>query len=99
MQKEISSKLTYNYLLHLPEDYAEAEKWPMIVYLHGIGAKGNHLGMLKAHGLPEILDGWDDFPFIVISPQCPSDQEWSISTLSALVSRVTGEYNIDDNKV
>jgi predicted peptidase len=99
MQKEISSDITYNYLLHLPRDYAVLEKWPAIIYLHGIGGKGDYLEKLKAHGLPEMLDRRDDFPFIVISPQCPSNREWSLYALSALLRRVVEEYKIDDNRV
>jgi predicted peptidase len=99
MQRSIDSNSTYNYLIYLPEDYVSTEQWPVIIYLHGVGGKGNYLETLKAHGLPEVLERRHDFPFVAISPQCPSDQEWSLPLLSALLDHVTEGYNIDRNKV
>ena len=74
---EIDQSLKVNCLLYLPSDYYfQPEKtWPLILFLHGGGEAGTDLEKLKQTGLPEILVGKDDFPFIVVSPQIPAPPE------------------------
>jgi predicted peptidase len=99
MQKAVRSTITYDYLIHLPEGYDSREIWPLIVYLHGAGGKGDYLEMLKAHGLPEVVESRHDFPFVVVSPQCPSDQEWSLPLLSIFLDHVAEGYRIDSDRI
>jgi predicted peptidase len=44
-----------NYLLFLPQEYDNdpGKKWPLIVFLHGSGERGNDVNMVKAHGRPK----------------------------------------------
>jgi predicted peptidase len=37
MQREITKSETYRYLVYLPRHYHAGEKWPAILYLHGMG--------------------------------------------------------------
>jgi predicted peptidase len=48
----------YRYLLALPEGYeADASKpWPLIVFLHGAGERGEDLKLLLKHGPPKLID-------------------------------------------
>jgi poly(3-hydroxybutyrate) depolymerase len=32
-----------SYLLYLPEDYEQKEKWPVLLFLHGGGERGDEL--------------------------------------------------------
>jgi predicted peptidase len=99
MQKSVFHAQTYNHLLHIPKHYEKQEKWPAIVYLHGVGGRGDYLEILKAHGLPALLDKQEDFPFLVISPQCPEDQEWSFDRLGRLLDDAARELRIDRDRV
>ena len=68
-------KIQGGYLLFLPKDYGKDKKlWPTILFLHGAGERGDDLGILGRIALPMVLEERDDFPFIVISPQCPKGQ-------------------------
>ena len=60
------------HLLYLRKGYEEDEtkRWPLIPFLHGAGERGEALNDLKRTGLPAYLEEWDDFPFVVVSPQC-----------------------------
>ena len=71
---KVTQKL--GYLLYLPESYSSKTdaKWPLILFLHGAGERGTDLKLVGKHGLPKIVADKDDFPFIVVSPQCPADQ-------------------------
>ena len=72
------------------------QKWPVIIYLHGVGGQGDYLEILKAHGLPKLLAHRDNFPFLVVSPQCPSQEGWSTELLSVLLDHVAVQYRIDE---
>jgi predicted peptidase len=65
------------YFLYLPRGYeTDKEKiWPVILFLHGSGERGDGLGDLDYvldHG--PLMEAWiqrRDLPFIIISPQLP----------------------------
>lgn len=65
------------YFLYLPAGYytEAAKKWPVILFLHGGGERGNGLEDLDkvlVHG--PIAEAWTqgrDLPFIILSPQMP----------------------------
>jgi len=97
----ISKRITGGYLLYLPKDY-EKDKiglWPVILFLHGAGERGDDLGILGRIALPMVLDERDDFPFIVISPQCPKNQRWSTEFLSTLLDDIIARYRVDTDRI
>ena len=38
----------YNYLLFAPADYEKQDKWPLIVFLHGSGERGDSLDLVRS---------------------------------------------------
>jgi predicted esterase len=106
IQQEIYDPATLNYLLFMPRDTSEVinGKFPLIISLHGIGERGEDLWRVKGEGLPKILDGYNDFPFIVISPQCPSTTEWYYNDgiqqkVNKLIDSVIARYPVDTNRI
>ncbi len=90
-----------DYLLFLPKGYdAGAEKrWPMILFLHGAGERGTNVWKVAVHGPPKNVATHPDFPFIVVSPQCPEDHVWSKDVLLALLDDFTKAYAVDTNRI
>jgi predicted peptidase len=74
-------------------------RWPVILFLHGSGERGDDLTAVKKHGLPKFLDLQPDFPFIVVAPQCPEDEWWDSATLAALLDRVERRYRVDSRRI
>ncbi len=102
MDKQISKPVQCKYLLFLPEGYEQGgKKWPMMLFLHGAGERGSDLNKVKMHGPPKIVQQQKDFPFIVVSPQCPSGQWWpgKIDTLKALVDEIAADYEVDKDRM
>ncbi len=107
MKKQIEKKMTtnfeqkvsLNYLLALPKDYEKKEKWPLLMFLHGSGERGDNLELLKKHGPPRLIEEGKEFPFIVISPQCPSGIRWKTNALVALIDEIIKNYNVDENRI
>src|SRR6476620_11061269 len=78
LDKKISQSAKAKYLLFLPDGYdSQSTRWPLILFLHGIGERGNDPWKVKVHGPPKVAEKMSNFPFIVVSPQCPSGEWWS----------------------
>ena len=65
---------TREYFLYLPKGYKESDKdWPILMFLHGNGERGNgksELDYVQVHG--PLYEAWvqkRDLPFIIIAPQ------------------------------
>lgn len=98
----LSHRVHLAYLLFLPATYAtqEQSRWPLILYLHGGSLRGDDLERLKTLGLPHKLEGEPDFPFVVVSPQCPAGEIWTdAEAVDALLEQVTHDYRIDPKRV
>ena len=62
------------YWLYLPREYATSKKkLPVVIFLHGMGERGNNLDRVLVHGPPKLIAKGKHFPFIMIAPQCPND--------------------------
>ncbi len=106
IQQEILDPSSLNYLFFMPRDTSAVVngKYPLIISLHGIGERGNDLWRVKNEGLPKILDGKNTFPFIVVSPQCPSSTEWYYNggvqaKLNTLIDSVIARYPVDVKRI
>src|SRR3954469_24984435 len=98
-EKQVPVRL--NYLLFLPEGYSNDsdKKWPLMLFLHGAGERGSDVNKVKVHGPPRIVEKRKDFPFIVVSPQCPADSWWRTFELNALLDEIQSQYKVDPDRV
>jgi len=99
--KKVSKRVKLDYLLFLPDGYQQRgkERWPLIFFLHGIGERGNDPWKVKVHGPPKVAEKMSNFPFIVVSPQCPSGEWWSTEALFDLLDDVLDRYKVDRARV
>jgi predicted peptidase len=99
-EKVIPVKVHTNFLLYLPSDFGkEKKRWPLIMFLHGSGERGNDLQKVKMHGPPKFVEQQTDFPFIVVSPQAPAGGGWSPEVLNALLDEVIGQLPVDPDRM
>ena len=97
-RSNITHFVQVNYLLYLPQNYqAGGAPWPLIVFLHGSGERGYNAEQIASTGLPRRLEDQSDFPFVVLSPQVPTDQWWEdqLSVMPALIAQIESHYAID----
>ncbi len=93
-----------NYLLYIPRDYGKdaARQWPLLLFLHGYGERGEDLQLLRKHPLPRLLGKRKDFPFIVVSPQLSGELfPWTqmLEPLKALLDRIAETYAVDRSRI
>jgi predicted peptidase len=55
--------------------------------------------MVAKHGPPKVDTHMTNFPFIVVSPQCPDGKIWSNDLLLALLDDVEKQYAVDLHRV
>jgi predicted peptidase len=87
------------YLLYLPEDYQQQPAWPVLLFLHGAGERGEDLQAVKKHGPPKLIDQGQAFPCIVVSPQCPEGRWWEPTELAVLLDEIVENYNVDQDRI
>jgi len=87
------------YWLHIPDSFVSGEKYPLILFLHGAGERGDDLSKVKVHGPPKIADLDPSFPFIVVSPQVPSGQRWDSEYLITLLDEVEAKFPVDVERI
>jgi predicted peptidase len=100
-EHQVTQTLRAEYLLFLPKGYAEdrEKRWPLILFLHGAGERGTDIQLVAKHGPPKIVQERPDFPFIVVSPQCPPGQRWRNEVLLPLLDEVIANHRVDTSRV
>ena len=99
------NNISLDYLFYLPEDYKndKDKKWPTILFLHGMGERGDDLELVKIHGIPKIVNSKKDFQFIAISPQCPIDFVWRdeemLIALESLLLKIIKNFRVDKSRL
>ncbi|MEX2044855.1 MAG: prolyl oligopeptidase family serine peptidase [Opitutus sp.] len=101
--------LGYKYLMALPEDYGSdaGKRWPLLLFLHGSGERGDDIWLVAKHGPPKLLRESQAGPaarmlaehFIVVSPQCPKGVWWDTDTLLALLDEIIAKHRVDPARV
>lgn len=112
-ERTVTKTLSYKYLLSLPPEYkgSSRKRWPMILFLHGSGERGDEVWAVARQGPPKLIRGVDlstaertaakflKDNFVVVSPQCAKNKWWDTETLLALLDEVTTKHRIDVRRV
>ena len=96
------SRATFSiqYLLYLPKGYERKPSWPLLLFLHGAGGRGDDLDKVRKIGVAKVIEAGRDFPFVVVSPQCSmSRRRWEPITLTILLDEIVKKYKIDQDRI
>ena len=93
----------FKYQVYVPSNYSAAQPWPVILFLHGKGERGED-GLrptMIALGAA-IRANASRFPAIVVFPQVPSDSTWTgalaVAAMNAL-DQTMREFRTDPDRV
>ncbi|MBQ2667082.1 MAG: MBL fold metallo-hydrolase [Clostridia bacterium] len=99
--KELKHKGMYlNAALFVPE-VKPGEKYPLVLFLHGVGESGDDLNLVKDFTPGADVFAADDWqkehPCFVLAPQCPAGMSWPAfaELLAFTLAGLPGEYPID----
>lgn len=104
-QKEIKfNSETYSnqqhYLYYKPEAaYRNAEaKFPLLIFLHGLGEKGTDINLVKRNGPPKIVEKGESMPFVIVSPQTPVSS-WKVEFIDEILEHAKKQPFVDPDKI
>jgi predicted peptidase len=75
------------YRILYPENYDKSKKYPLILFLHGGGERGNDNEKQLVHGAKMFLSekNRQSYPAIIVIPQCPDDSFWAMADIDRSV--------------
>jgi len=97
-----STSAPLGYYEYLPQGYSpsDSKKWPVIIFLHGVGEVGDgtsQLSIILRTGLPHLLQNGKVLPFVIIMPQA-NQQWWDPGQVDQMYEYTKTKYNIDQNR-
>lgn len=74
----ISGKAKLNYRLLQPETVEANKTYPLVIFLHGAGERGNDNKKQMVHGIADFAKDSTrkKHPCFLIAPQCPMNRRW-----------------------
>jgi predicted peptidase len=88
--------------VYVPFDYDPTEEWPLILFLHGAGERGDD-GLIQSEvGIGRAVRRWSErFPCIVVMPQCPTGVWWDkvLRHVELAMEQTLAEYRIDTDRL
>lgn len=101
---KLTANVELKYLLYLPAEYGSSKKkWPLILFLHGAGERGEDVQMVAKHGPPKLVAAGKQLPFIIVSPQCPQWEWWpnalQVAALDGLLKEIVANYRVDTDRL
>jgi predicted peptidase len=103
-----SSASPYGHFIYTPGAYEDdGPKYPLLVFLHGAGEKGNSkddptkLDLVLKNGPPRMIKRgeWSPaYPMIVASPQC-HDNQWNSQKIHEFIKYLATNYQINKKRI
>lgn len=96
-----SDKKIYSYKIETPENFEanSDKKYPLLIFLHGAGERGEDLSMLGVHGPLKLMKEGKKFEAIVLAPLCPNDVWWKTELLQNTLEEVLKQYHMDKQRI
>jgi predicted peptidase len=94
----------YKYQVFVPEDWTDKKKWPVILFLHGAGERGDD-GLIQTEvGVGTAIRRYRSrVPAIVVMPQCRKDVWWTSDAMGdmamAALAQAQKEFHGDSARI
>ncbi|MGI2036218.1 prolyl oligopeptidase family serine peptidase [Rhizobium panacihumi] len=101
MTSTATVKADIRYLMHTPAGYeTSSDTYPLIVWLHGGDQGGSDIEKVKSSGIPKLIEDGKQLPFLVFSPQNPSEELlYPIEAVKAALEDVLSAYRVDRSRI
>ena len=88
----------FHYIVYTPDKIND--KMPVLLFLHGIGERGDNIKDIEKYALPKYLKKIE-IPYIVIAPQCLNNNFWEyhLRDIIKILEIEYGRYNYDKERI
>jgi predicted peptidase len=96
--------VAYKYQVYVPPTWNKSKKWPVVLFLHGAGERGDD-GLLQTEvGIGTAIRRHSErFPCVIVFPQCRKDVWWTDADMEAqalkALDQSIAEFNGAANRV
>jgi len=104
-ERKIKSRgVTYRYNIVRPRGWTKKKKWPVVLFLHGAGERGDDNVAQTDVGIgPAIEKELDRLPAVFVLPQCPKTRLWNEAEMQAMALKALSdsvkEFNGDTSRL
>ena len=94
--------VTRHYVVYVPREYTPDKAWPLVMFLHGAGERGDDGLKQSDVGIGRAIRFHPErFPCLVVMPQCPNDVWWDAveGHIDTAMAAALDEYVIDPHRV
>ena len=87
--------ITMPYRILFPANYDQKARYPVVLFLHGAGERGNDNEKQLTHGASLFLSqqARANYPAIILFPQCPEEDFWSSVKISRDSTKVAMDFD------
>jgi len=88
------------YIIKCPKGFECNNKYPVLIFLHGAGTRGNDIEVLKDNPYFSLTEEHEKFPFVTVAPLC-SENTWfdMWEHLEKLVAEIAKLPYADDSRI
>ncbi len=92
------------YLLYLPEGYEEdtQQTWPLIIFLHGYGDRGDNVFLLAKASPFMMIREQGPLPFIIAAPLLKESDDFASfpdNYLNGVLDELLADYRVDQKRI
>jgi predicted esterase len=92
------------YSLLIPVDYDPSQAYPLVVFLHGSGERGDSLApVLPYNGAYEFMETARGYSYFMLIPQAPDGTWWDnpgdVRPVLGLLDEARDQFSIDPNRI
>ncbi|MEE1026132.1 MAG: prolyl oligopeptidase family serine peptidase [Acutalibacteraceae bacterium] len=100
-EKNVTKNTKFDYLLYTPENWDKSKKFPLLVFLHGAGERGDDIAFAGRYGPFKYAAEGKNYPFVMVAPQCKSNKYWGnyLESLDLFLDDIIEKYNIDEKRI
>lgn len=100
MKMEFLEFENLQYVISYPAEYKTDKKYPVIIFLHGAGTRGNDIKRLETNPYFINTKKYESFPFVTVAPLC-SENTWfdMFEKLKKLVHRIAVSDFADNERI
>lgn len=88
-----------NYAIRYPEGFEEQKRYPLILFIHGAGSRGNDTNLVEQHAFFLETEN-ENLPAICVAPQCYANTWFEIfEQLLRFVQYWRDHQNVDQTRI
>jgi predicted peptidase len=86
--------------MEVPEGVPPEAGWPLLLFLHGAGERGEDLAQVAVHGPPRLVEELSVLrEFVLVAPLCPRDAWWEARSLKSVLDTVLKTLPVDPERL